>query len=226
MMTKKEALSHVRFYHPHGSSMFDPATPEQEAKARLLCSGLRGRFLRASFENFVATSTEQRHARATCQNFAETLDPNRWGAPWLIGAPGSGKTHLGAACVRHVIEHLGLSAQLASARDIVQHLRSSWGANASPMRTEQMLVDDLVSFALLVIDEVGVGFGSDAELVQLYSVIDARYSEEKPTMLISNLNQPSLKAAIGDRLFDRLQERAQVLPCAWPSHRGSYKGPE
>ena len=192
----------------------------------MACSGLRGRFLRASFESFVAATPAQQKVSATCKDFAETFDPGRWGAPWLIGLPGTGKTHLGASCVRHAIERRQQWAQLISARDIVQRIRSTWGVGASALRTEQNVIDDLVGFDLLVIDEVGVGFGSDAELVQLYAVIDARYAEEHPTMLISNLNQPALKATIGDRLFDRLQERAQVLPCGWPSHRGSLKDEE
>jgi DNA replication protein DnaC len=38
--------------------------------------------------------------------------------------------------------------------------------------------------------------------------------------VISNLTPQLVKGFLGDRLFDRLRERAQVLACDWPSYRG------
>ncbi len=34
-----------------------------------------------------------------------------------------------------------------------------------------------------------------------------------------DLDADGIRAALGERSFDRLREGARVLSCAWPSHR-------
>lgn len=82
------------------------------------------------------------------------------------------------------------------------------------------MISDLASVPLLVVDEIGVGMGSEAELVQLFDVIDRRYQLANPLVLVSNLPVPDLRAALGDRLHDRVRENSTVVPCNWASHRG------
>ena len=75
---------------------------------------------------------------------------------------------------------------------------------------------------MLVLDEIGVGHGSNAEHVQLFEVLDLRYKLERPTVLLSNLTTTALKAALGDRVYDRLREGATVKACDWKSYRGEF----
>jgi DNA replication protein DnaC len=128
--------------------------------------------------------------------------------------------------VRYVIEHRDAEARIHSAREMVRMLRATWGSKDrergwdGQALNEDDLLHDLGHAALLVIDEIGVGFGSDAEQVQLFDIIDARYKYSRPTVLLSNLPAKELKAALGERAYDRLREGAQVLACQWESHRG------
>ncbi|MDP9895350.1 DNA replication protein DnaC [Variovorax boronicumulans] len=190
----------------------------ERQNARMAESGLEPRFIKATFENFSATSPKQVAARTACRGFVDGLATGGSGGLWLVGPPGTGKTHLGSAMVNHVICEQKAWAAIHSGRAIVRLLRAGWGARDSHQQELETL-EKLASMSLLVIDEAGIGFGSDAEMVQLFDVIDLRYRKELPTVVISNLAVKDLKPVLGDAAFDRLREDATIVPCNWPSHR-------
>lgn len=73
---------------------------------------------------------------------------------------------------------------------------------------------------LLIIDEVGVQFGSDAEKLILFEVINTRYESMKPTILISNLALNKLAGFIGERVIDRMKDGGGcTLAFTWDSYR-------
>lgn len=183
-------------------------------------SGLRGRFADCTFDRFEPHNADAAEALRRCKQFAEKIvgGDNEGEGLFLIGPPGTGKTHLGAAMVRHVIEAATCGAAIHSARDVVRTLRATWAKGAA--ETEDAAIRRLGSLPLLVLDEVGVGFGTEAETVQLFDVVDMRYQLRRPTVVASNLNIPMIKAAVGDRIFDRLREGAATVRCDWPSRRG------
>lgn len=195
-------------------------------ETRLRRSGLEGRFQECLFDNFNAGTPAQKKVLDACRTYVETVSFKGGAGLWLIGPPGTGKTHLGSAMVRYVIEHRDQPAEIHSGREIIRMLRSTWGNRErgrtwdGRATTEDDMIDDFGALGLLVIDEIGVGFGSESEHVQLFDVIDLRYKHRRPTVLLSNLPTKGLKEAMGDRAYDRLRESAQVLVCNWDSHRG------
>ncbi len=73
---------------------------------------------------------------------------------------------------------------------------------------------------LLIIDEVGSQFGSDTEKLFIFEIIDGRYQEMKPTILISNLDINGIKESIGERCVDRLREGGgSMIAFNWESSR-------
>lgn len=198
----------------------------QLARDLRLC-GVKRRFEGATFDNFDCATPAQREILKVCRTYAEDFDPEAGGGLWLIGSPGVGKTHLGCAMVGHVIRQHGLGACIHGVHEIVAMLRARWGVKgerawgSDGIDTEAELLEHLASVSLLVIDEVGVTRGSDDELKNLFTIIDARYCERLPTVLMSNLKPGAIKAAVGDRNYDRLREQARMLVLDWHSHRGN-----
>lgn len=204
---------------------------------RQMRSGLRGRFADISFASYIARTPDQVAVLATCRAYAEDFSENSGGL-WLLGKPGTGKTHLGSAIVNVLIRDRDMPAMLYSGRELIRLLRSTWGDRPQPSlgwvetshrgsievrhpETETEMIDMLGAVPLLVIDEIGVQFGTDAETVQLFDIIDRRYTYMRPTVILSNLTAPEMKNVLGDRAYDRLREGSKVLNCKWASHRGA-----
>lgn len=62
-------------------------------------------------------------------------------------------------------------------------------------------------------------YGTDGEQTILFDVLDRRYRDLQPTILLSNQDVAGLKTFLGDRAMDRLKECARFVPCQWPSYR-------
>lgn len=63
------------------------------------------------------------------------------------------------------------------------------------------------SYDILVIDEIGVQFATDAERQILYDMINYRWENCKPTFLLSNLDIDNIMKVLGLRIFDRINDK-------------------
>ncbi len=136
----------------------------------------------------------------------------------MIGDTGTGKSHLACAVASHVIKKYCGTARFTSVSEINRLVRESKGYNAKYSETE--VIEAFGNYDLLIVDEVGIQSGSDAESRALFDVFNARYQNKKSTIVISNLNQAQVKEALGQRIFDRLKEGGgEVLVFHWGSHR-------
>ena len=137
----------------------------------------------------------------------------------MIGDTGTGKSHLACAVASHVIKKYCGTARFTSVSEINRLVRESKGYNAKYSETE--VIEAFGNYDLLIVDEVGIQSGSDAESRALFDVFNARYQNMKSTIVISNLNQAQVREALGQRIFDRLKEGGgEVLVFHWGSHRG------
>lgn len=185
-------------------------------------SGLEGYMLSASFANFSASTADQARVREACKDFAQTVELDGRRNLWLVGGVGVGKTHLGAAMVSHFIHDRGLSAAILSAREIIRLMRANWGRTGDVrevVESEHEVADRLGRIGLLVVDEIGAGFSTDADRVQLFDVVDLRYRLGRPTVVLSNLAAKDMRPILGERNYDRLREGASLFICNWPSNR-------
>jgi DNA replication protein DnaC len=180
-------------------------------------AGLRGRFRDATFDTFQAKTDEQRQTLDACHAYAEGFAPHHGGGLWLLGNVGTGKTHLASAIVNYLIER-GVRSSIVTARGIVQKLRAGWGTRESSEH-ERRVIEDLSTVPLLVVDEAGYGVTSHLERVQLFDVLDLRYQDRRPTVLVSNLGVRDMRTRLDERLYDRLHDGATVLVFDWESWR-------
>lgn len=177
------------------------------------------RFADRTFASYRAETDEQRAALKVAQDFAQDFARHLEAGTSTVfsGRPGTGKSHLACAIAKTILA-AGHTALYATVREIVLMLRETWRDGAT--RSEQDVIRELSSVDLLVIDEVGVGFGSEAEKTQFFDIIDGRYREVMPTILLTNLDRKGLAEYVGQRAFDRLRENGIWVPFDWDSHRG------
>jgi len=76
---------------------------------------------------------------------------------------------------------------------------------------------------LLVLDEIGVQYGTDGEQTILFDVLDRRYRDLKPSILLTNQDKAGFKQYIGERVFDRLTETSKWVAFDWQSYRATAR---
>lgn len=199
------------------------ARDERERLQRKLGSAMiPTRFADKSFADFQAATPKQQKALAVCQEYAEHFhDHFKAGrCLMLLGKPGTGKTHLGVAIANDIVRHTTALAVYRTVGGILQYIKGSYDRDAD--YTEVEAFKSLVTPHLLVLDEVGATKPTEFELATLFAIINGRYEEVRPTVVISNLPPKELPGAIGDRCVDRLREGGGiVVGFDWESARGT-----
>lgn len=188
---------------------------------RLRDAGIPYYLWQAGFDGFRARSDAQRDALRTARDYAERFDVHVAQGRNLVfcGRVGTGKTHLASAIAISALDS-GYSVLMTSAFRLAMRIKESYRSDSDT--TTLQAIDRLIDYDLLVVDEVGVQFGSETEKLLLTQVLNGRYEELLPTLLITNLTETQLGDCLGDRLVDRLCDRGSVLvPFAWDSHRGA-----
>jgi DNA replication protein DnaC len=194
---------------------------QEQAKAQHLFgrAAIPKRFVSRTLENYVAKSEGQIKALSASTRYADSWKENLENGTSLIftGKPGTGKTHLAVGIARKVMELSG-TAMYTRVIEIAQAVKETYSGNG---KSERQVIRDFAQPDLLIIDEVGRQFGSDAEKMYLFEVINARYEECKPTIVISNLGVERLKEYVDDAAIDRLREGGgRMVVFDWESSRG------
>lgn len=135
----------------------------------------------------------------------------------MCGKPGTGKSHLAAAMAQAVIKQ-GRSAVYTSVLRAVRSIKDTYRKDSDI--TEQAAINAYVLPDLLILDEVGVQFGSETEKMYLFEILNGRYESLKPTIVITNLSPSEVSAYLGERIVDRLAEGGGgTLVFDWESYR-------
>ncbi len=160
-------------------------------------------FREKSFDTFVADTTELKQALDLSRRFVRGWEKAREGGYGLIfyGNPGTGKSHLAIAIMRELLPRI--TALYTRTADLVAYIRAQWRTDAEI--SSYAAVRRFIDLDLLVLDELGVQAGSVNEQNLLFEVIDARLSENRPTIFLSNLSPADLSSVIGLRLADRIK---------------------
>jgi len=219
---------------PECSRIAQEATDESERQSKALMLRMAmerklgsalipKRFAGKTFEGYVATTAEQHKALNTCRRysseFSQIAESGR--CLLLLGKPGTGKTHLSVAIANEIMSRSSATAVYRTVGSVLQSIRASYDRTCE--QSESQILSSLISPSLLILDEIGVSKEkpSDFELTTLFAIINGRYEEQRPTVIVSNLDAKALPAAIGERCADRLREGGViVIPFEWESQRG------
>lgn len=183
-------------------------------------AGIPLRFRDRTFASFKAEGAGQQFAQRVCRQYAENFGEvrKRGASIVMTGGPGTGKTHLACAIANAVIESDLASVRFRTVSELMRRIKDTYRKDST--RTESDVIDGYTWLDLLVVDEIGVQVGSDHEKLLLFDVLNGRYQNLRPTILLSNLSAADLETYLGHRVMDRYRECGTVLAFDWPSHRG------
>lgn len=166
------------------------------------------RFKNKTLNNFTADTPEKSVvlavAKGFASNFKHTLATGR--NLMLYGTTGTGKTHLACGIAIEAIKQ-GFKAKFTEKTYDILLQAQGKHTGKIPWTTEAQIVRDLdCALDLLIIDEVGIQYGTDSERIIMSNLINKRYRSMRPTILLSNLNLNEISEYLGQRVIDRMNE--------------------
>ena len=184
-------------------------------------AGIPERFQSRSLKSFVAETPAQAHALEFAARYADGFDQalKTGRSAVFLGKPGTGKTHLAVGIGLRIMHRDRRTVLFTTTMRAIRRVKDAWTRGSAESETQAIAA--LVFPDLLILDEVGVQFGSETEKLILFDVLNERYEQRKPTLLLSNLDLDGVRGYLGERVFDRLREDAgEMVAFDWDSWRG------
>lgn len=201
----------------------------QEKVDRLFgSSGIKKRFLERTFYNFRCDTPGRRKNYEIAKEYADNFAHHRKNGDGLYieGTNGTGKTHLAAAIALQLIGE-GIPVICKASSDLLLDIKKSFYNECT---REHEILDVYKKVDLLIIDDLGKEQCSDWSMSTLYSIMNDRYEDMKPTIITTNYNTDNLIKALTPKGFDnskiiaiisRLREISTVMTMAWEDIRGN-----
>lgn len=208
--------------------------------------GLPGVMAHATFEGYRAFNEAQDRARNLAMHFAHHYDKKGMNKGFILSGPvGTGKTHLLSATLKHLVLEVGLEARYVEISLLYSTIRRGFQEGKSGGE----IIGPLSDVAVLAIDEMGKGRGSQFEMETLDELIARRYNAGRTTLFATNYSldperrstraaAPSgyrstedaksavrevelLRERVGERIYSRLCEMCSFveLPKETPDQR-------
>jgi DNA replication protein DnaC len=140
----------------------------------------------------------------------------------LIGSSGAGKTHLAVAALKELIRR-GHGGLFCDYRELLKEIQASY--NPASESTEMTILEPIRTSEVLVLDDLGASKPSDWVRDIVGIVLNARYNENRTTIITTNywdntssegeptrlpsgkLVQPVREETLADRITPRMRSR-------------------
>ncbi len=154
--------------------------------------GLPGVMAHASFGNYRAFNEAQDRARGMALHFAHHFDKAGSNKGFILSGPvGTGKTHLLATTLSHLVLEVGVEARYVEISLLYATIRRGFQEGKSGGE----IIGPLSEVDVLAIDELGKGRGSPFEMETLDELIARRYNAGRTTLFGTNYSlEPERKA--------------------------------
>lgn len=154
-------------------------------------------------------------AKRYVEQFEEIQETGK-GLYFYSSVKGSGKTRLAVSIANDLIRQKMISAKFATTIQILDQIKATWGEVGKADdegRTEQSLINDIISVPVLVIDDIGVENVKDWINERFYNILNGRMIEKRITIFTSNCRMEDLK--LDERIVNRIIKMA--LPIEFPA---------
>jgi DNA replication protein DnaC len=180
-----------------------------QRKARSLSAVIPRRYADVAFERPPVTEIEPRAVVSAVRSFVDRIDSHLDAGRglWFMGPVGTGKTTLAMLVSKAAIK-AGRSVAIYSLPRLLNEIRDTHRSERSHVE----LLDRLTAVDLLHIDDVGAERTTDWVLEELYSIVNARYEDQRSMVITTNLDYDELSAQISARTASRLAEMCDQLP--------------
>lgn len=158
------------------------------------------KFREWTFENDRSNNPKMELGKAYVKNWQQIKELNQG---YLICGPvGTGKSFF-AGCIANALMDQGIPVMMTNFSKILNELNNRFEG-----RNE--LIGHLVSYPLLIIDDLGIERDSPYALEMIFNIIDRRYCIKKPLIVTTNLTLRELTSPTLDishqRIYSRLLE--------------------
>ena len=174
------------------------------------------RFIKSDFEGFVPKTQKQADLK---KYLLDCLKAGFKDNIIITGGVGIGKTHLAYAIVNALEKVVDLpnnakiytcdKVVLVSASDLLKNIKKLWDKEKDA--TDFEVVETYKKIDLLIIDEIGVQYDTKSERLEMFEIINTRYGNELPTIILSNYDKQTIEKTLGKRASDRLYGGAKVF---------------
>lgn len=206
--------------------------------------GIPKKYLKYDIKNIIPMNESQGEYIEQCRDYISNFhELFKIGSSIIFtGSPGTGKTMIALSMVNELVKvmykiHFDKYYPIENVKaedfrkavdinpckyvnvyDYFSEIRETYSKKSAI--TEKDVYRKYLNTGLLIFDEVGVQGGTDFENQALFRIINMRYEQDKPTFLISNLNEDDLNKYIGERSVDRFHENyGSVFIFDWESYR-------
>lgn len=189
---------------------------EETARRRNIANSLMSaKGKNARFEKISETPENAKiiqSAKNYCERWKNRQDNEDFKGLLFYGKPGRGKTTI-AYCIANRFLEMGAEVKAITANSFID-LDFKNAVTAS----------DFAKVDLVVLDDLGAEHKTKYSTAKIYALIDAVYNAQKPLIITTNLDIPSLKIHLtGEdgicRAYDRLVEMVQIVEVTGENHR-------
>ena len=180
---------------------------QQQKEESLIERGIEPEYFNASFDNYIPENESEKEAVSVMRSLAE----GKVHKVLLLGSNGVGKTHLASALAR------SLNGIIITMFKLSAEIRSGFANNKS----EIAVLDRLLTYPVIVIDELGRTKGSDAERNWLSYLVDKAHVRGIKLVIISNRlpadylpegrKGEAFEYFVDNDVISRLREKSRVV---------------
>lgn len=171
-------------------------------QAQYVRSYLGVRFQNRTFETF--NEAENSQAKKICMDYSKHYKDIERNGLLLVGAYGTGKTHLAAAIANDLIDR-GIPLMFDTFSGYLERLKTEFGEK------DRYCLKNMCETPVLFIDDIGKEKQSEWSESVLYEIINTRYEAMLPIVITSNVDGRELEKMLGGATYSRLCEMCRKV---------------